>query len=85
MYEAKLRAVPCARMGVRRYYCDMPLPVETIHIRIPKEDMRWIESLARRNETTISSMVRLLLHGLRIAVEEDTLSALAMGELVLKP
>ena len=62
----------------------MTTPQEVIHIRLPTEDKRWVEELARRHGIGISSMVRTLLHGLHLASQEGKVTVLDMGELRLK-
>jgi hypothetical protein len=61
------------------------LVARNISVRLRREEQVWVERLARRNDTPLSAMVRALISGLRIAVEEGRIDRLDMGELSLKP
>jgi hypothetical protein len=61
------------------------MTTEVVHLRLPREDVRWIEELARQNGIQVSAMARSLIHGLRIAVAEGRIDALSMGELQFGP
>jgi hypothetical protein len=60
------------------------MTTRTIGVRLPPEDHRWITELARRNQIPISSMVRAVLHGVRIMAAEGKIDALSMGELQVR-